>query len=375
MTLVGDLHEEHGAVYTERGGVDVVDHYGRPERTHRAVRNGVGVIEMGYGVLVVEGDDRVDFVDNAVSNRVPDAEGEGCYALLLDPQGRIETELFVYNAGERLLCFTPPARLDPLLADWREKIFIQDVQLRDASADFGVFGVHGPRSTEKIASVLNHAGAPEEPFSFVRGSMADVGVTVVATDAPTGEEGYEVVCPADQAEELFDTLLTRGNAAIPVGYRTWDTLTAEAGTPLFESELEGRIPNVVGVRSALDFDKGCYVGQEVVSKVENRGQPSQRLVGLLPQERPEADAAVFAGDEAVGEVTRAVESPLLDGPIALAFVDYDLPDRDDDLTVRVDGEAVAAELARLPFVEGSAQSGRLPRYSDSDSEATSGESA
>ncbi|WP_136590703.1 CAF17-like 4Fe-4S cluster assembly/insertion protein YgfZ [Salinigranum halophilum] len=373
MTLVGDLHEEHGAVYTERGGVDVVDHYGRPERTHRAVRNGVGVIEMGYGVLVVEGDDRVDFVDNAVSNRVPDADGEGCYALLLDPQGRIETELFVYNAGERLLCFTPPARLDPLLADWREKIFIQDVELWDASADFGVFGVHGPRSTEKVASVLNHAGAPEEPFSFVRGSMADVGVTVVATDAPTGEEGYEVVCPADQAEELFDTLLTRGNAAIPVGYRTWDTLTAEAGTPLFESELEGRIPNVVGVRSALDFDKGCYVGQEVISKVENRGQPSQRLVGLLPQERPEADAAVFAGDEAVGEVTRAVESPLLDSPVALAFVDYDLPDRDDDLTVRVDGEAVTAELARLPFVEGSARSGRLPRYSDS--EATSGESA
>ncbi|WP_372910391.1 aminomethyltransferase family protein [Salinigranum sp.] len=372
MTLVGDLHEAHGAVFTERGGVDVVDHYGRPERTHRAVRNGVGVIEMGYGVLVVEGDDRVDFVDNAVSNRVPDAEEEGCYALLLDPQGRIETELFVYNAGERLLCFTPPARLEPLLADWREKVFIQDVQLRDASADFGVFGVHGQRSTEKIASVLNHAGAPEEPFSFVRGSMADVGVTVVATDAPTGEEGYEVVCPADQAEELFDTLLTRGNAAIPVGYRTWDTLTTEAGTPLFASELEGRIPNVVGVRSALDFDKGCYVGQEVVSKVENRGQPSQRLVGLLPDALPESGAAVFAGDEAVGEVTRAVESPLLDRPVALAFVDYDLPERVADgvgVDVRVDEREVDAALAELPFVDGGVRSGRLPQYPEPAEEA------
>ena len=365
MTLVGDLHEAHGAVFTERGGVDVVDHYGRPERTHRAVRNGVGVVEMGYGVAVVEGDDRVDFVDNAVSNRVPDEDGAGCYALLLDPQGRIETELFVYNAGERLLLFTPPARLEPLLDDWREKVFIQDVELRDASAAFGVFGVHGPTSTEKIASVLNHAGAPEPPLSFVRGSMADVGVTVVATDAPTGEEGYEVICPADQAEEVFDTLLTRGLNAVPVGYRTWETLTTEAGTPLFDTELEGRIPNVVGARSGLDFEKGCYVGQEVVSKVENRGQPSQRLVGLSPAELPTGGAAVFVSDESVGEVTRAVESPSLERPIALAFVDFDLPARAADgaeLAVRVDGREVDADLAELPFVAGSARSGRLPRY-------------
>jgi aminomethyltransferase len=369
MTLVGDLHEAHGATFTERGGVDVVDHYGRPERTHHAVRNGVGVIEMGYGVAVVEGDDRVDFVDNAVSNRVPDSDGKGCYALLLDPQGRIETELFVYNAGERLLLFVPPSRLESLLDDWREKVFIQDVELRDASADFGVFGVHGPTSTEKVASVLNHASAPEPPLQFVRGSMADVGVTVVAADAPTGEEGYEIVCPADEAEEVFDTLLVRGLNAVPVGYRTWETLTTEAGTPLFDTELRGRIPNVVGARSGLDFEKGCYVGQEVVSKVENRGQPSQRLVGLLADELPAAGAAVFAGDAAVGEVTRAVESPSLDRPIALAFVDFDLPARVDDgaaLSVRVDGEEVAAGLSGLPFVEGSGLSGRLPRYPEGE---------
>jgi aminomethyltransferase len=376
MTLVGDLHEAHGATFVERGGVDVVDHYGRPERTHRAVRNGVGVVEMGYGVAVVEGDDRVEFVDNAVSNRVPDSDGEGCYALLLDPQGRIETELFVYNAGERLLLFTPPSRLESLLNDWREKVFIQDVELRDASAEFGVFGVHGPTSTEKIASVLNHASAPEPPLSFVRGSMGDVGVTVVASDAPTGEEGYEVVCPADDAEAVFDTLLTRGLNAVPVGYRTWETLTTEAGTPLFDTELRGRIPNVVGARSGLDFEKGCYVGQEVVSKVENRGQPSQRLVGLLPSEVPERGAAVFAGDAAVGEVTRAVDSPSLDRPVALAFVDFDVPARVDageDLTVRVDGAEVDAEVAELPFVDGSARSGRLPQYPADGDENEDGE--
>ncbi|MDS0297648.1 aminomethyltransferase family protein [Halogeometricum sp. S1BR25-6] len=360
MTVVEEMHERYGATFETRAGRRVVRDYGRPARTHRAVRNGAAVMEMGYGVVVVEGDDRVEFVDNAVSNRVPDADGEGVYTLLLDPQGRIETDMYVYNAGERLLCFMPPERAEPLVEDWSGKVFIQDVSIRNASTDFGVFGVHGPQSTEKVASVLNGAAAPEPALTFVRGSMGDEGVTVIAGDGLAGEEGYEVVCAADDAARVFETLLTNGMNAPPFGYATWETLTAEAGTPLFDSELEGNVPNVLGLRNALDFEKGCYVGQEVVSKVENRGQPSKRLVGLLPEEVPESGAAVFAGDASVGEVTRGVQSPSLEAPIALALVDFDLGA--DDVTVRVDGEEVDAEVTALPFVEGSDTSRRLPTY-------------
>ncbi|WP_256288732.1 aminomethyltransferase family protein [Halobellus inordinatus] len=371
MTVVTELHEAHGATFEERGGRRIVREYGRPERTHRAVRNGAGVIEMGYGVVVVEGDDRIAFVDDTVSNRVPRADGEGVYALLLDPQGRIETDLYVYNAGERLLCFTPPARAGPLAEEWSEKVFIQDVEITEASSEFAVFGVHGPQSTEKVASVLNGAGAPEPELSFVRGSMGDEGVTVIAGDGLAGEEGYEVVCTADAAERVFETLLMFGLNAVPFGYATWETLTAEAGTPLFDTELQGRIPNVLGLRNALDFEKGCYVGQEVVSKVENRGQPSQRLVGLRIETGGEADpdagaaavppaeTPVFDGNERVGAVTRAVTSPSLETPIALALVDFDLDAT--SLSIRDDAD-VAAERIALPFVEGSAASARLPTY-------------
>jgi aminomethyltransferase len=361
MTVVVEDHEAHGATFRELAdGRRVVERYHRPERTATAVRNGVGVIEMGYGVVAVTGEDRHEFVDDAVSNRVPAADGEGCYALLLDPQGTITTDMYVYNAGEQLLVFTPPARADPLVMDWSEKVFIQDVEVRNASDEFGVFGVHGPTSTEKVASVLNGAGSPDPRLSFVRGSMGDAGVTVVRTDAPLGEEGYEVVCAADAAGEVFDTLLTRGLNAVPFGYRVYETLALEAGTPLFATELEGHIPNVAGVRNALDFEKGCYVGQEIVSKVENRGQPSARLVGLRPERLPEGGAAVFDGDSAVGSVTRAVESPTFDSPLAMAYVDFDVDGG--AVTVRVDGEEVPAEVTVLPFHEGSDRSERVPTY-------------
>ncbi|MFC7134613.1 MULTISPECIES: aminomethyltransferase family protein [Salinibaculum] len=358
MTVLADIHDEHGATYVERGGREVVDHYGKPARVHRAVRKGVGFLEYAYGVLTVEGDDRVEYVDNAVSNRVPQTDGEGVYALLLDPQGHIETDMYVYNAGERLLVFTPPGEAEGLAAEWREKTFIQDVDIDVATTDFGVFGVHGPKATEKIASVFNEQ-TPDQHLSFVRGSMGDAGVTVVRTDAPAGEEGYEVICAAAAAEDVFDTLENRGLNAVPFGYRTWETLTLEAGTPLFESELDGEIPNVLGLRNAVDFEKGCFVGQEVVSRVENRGQPSSQLVGLTTEAVPERGAAVFAGDEAVGEVTRAVESPDLGEPIALALVDFGTGG---DLAVRVDGEERLASLAKLPFSEGSDRSERIPQY-------------
>ncbi len=353
---VAAAHDDLGAEFVEYDGRRVVEHYGRPDSAHRAVRNGVGVIEMGYGVVEVTGSDRVEYVDNVVSNRVPAEDGEGCYALLLDPQGKVRADLYVYNAAERLLLFTPPSMAGEIAEEWAERTFIQDVEIREASTDFGVFGVHGPKSTEKIASVLNHAGAPEPPLSFVRGSMADEGVTVIATDAPAGEEGYEVICAADAAGEVFNTLLTRGLNAAPFGHRTWRSLTLEAGTPLFDSELRDRIPNVFGLGNAVDYEKGCFVGQEVVSRVENRGQPSRRVVGLEPATVPEAGSEVSVDDEAVGEVTRGGESPSLSRPVALALVDFDL----DADTVEVDGEE--AGIVALPFVEGSARSGRVPSY-------------
>lgn len=363
MTL-REIHADHGATFTERGGQEVVAHYGRPGRAHRAVRNGVGLIERAVDVLVVTGEDRHEYVDNAVSNAVPTQDGHGIYALLLTPQGRIRTDMYVYNAGERLLVLVPPGEGKDLAAEWNEKTFIQDVDIEYASEEFGVFEVHGPTATEKIASVFTEQ-TPDEQLQFVRGSMTGVGVTVIRTDAPTGEEGYTVVCQATDRESVFDTLETRGPNAAPFGYRTWESLTLEAGTPLFESELDGRLPNNLGLDNALDYEKGCFVGQEVVSRIQNRGQPNERLVGLAVETVPQPGATVFDGDETVGEVTRAVDSPSLEEPIALALVATDADiDASDELTVRVEEAERTATHRLLPFVGGSDTSARCPSAVD-----------
>ncbi|AHG02754.1 glycine cleavage system protein T [Halobacterium sp. DL1] len=360
MTVVRESHEAHGATFRDVGGTAVPEEYGRPERTHRAVRNVVGVTEHAFDVLVVTGEDRHAFVDDTVTNRVPTDDGEGCYALLLDPQGRIRVDCYVFATGDSLLLFLPVGEGADVAEEWSDRTFVQDVEVRLATDDFGTFGVHGPKATEKVASVLHHGSPPEERLRFVRGEM-EAGVTVVRDDDLAGEEGYLVVCDADGARDVFETLLVRGLNATPFGRRTWETLTLEAGTPLFETELHDRVPNVLGLRNAVDFEKGCFVGQEIVSKVENRGRPSSRLVGLEPDALPDAGANVHADGSSVGEVTRAAVSPMRDEPLALAVVDYDVSG---DLTVDTDDGTVDATLADLPFVEGGQRSARLPSYDD-----------
>jgi len=360
MTVVRESHEAHGATFRDVAGTAFPEEYGRPERTHRAVRNVVGVTEHAFDVLVVSGEDRHEFVDDTVTNRVPTSDGEGCYALVLDPQGRVRVDCYVFATGDSLLLFLPMGEGESLAAEWRERTFVQDVDVAFATDEFGTFGVHGPKATEKVASVLHGDSPPAERLTFVRGEM-EAGVTVVRDDDLAGEEGYLVVCDAEGASDVFETLLVRGLNATPFGRRTWETLTLEAGTPLFETELDGRVPNVLGLRNAINFEKGCFVGQEVVSKVENRGRPSGRLVGLEPDALPGPCATVRADGSGVGEVTRAAHSPMLDEPIALAVVDYDT---EGDLTVETDDGETDATLAPLPFVDSGQRSARLPAYGD-----------
>ena len=363
MPTLEEVHRGFGATFAERWGRQVVADYGRPERAHAAVRNAVGVIELPHGVLTVRGEDRIEYVDNVVTNRVPADDGRACHALILDPGGTVETELLVATATDRVLCLVSGDRAEPLAEEWREKIFIQDVEIETVTGDFVTAMVCGPRATERLASVYV-GDVPRERFAFTRGTIAEEGVTVMRLDAPVGEETFAVVCRDEDGGRVFDALVSARGNATPFGLETWNTLTLEAGTPLFDTELEGRIPNAVGLRSALDFEKGCYVGQEVVSRIENRGTPPERLVGVNidPSSSgvPEPGAALFDGDATVGAVTRAARGPTVDGPIALATVEFDLEPA--DLSVRVDGGEVPCSVVELPFVEGSERSGRLPRY-------------
>jgi aminomethyltransferase len=343
MTVVREAHEAHGASFREVAGRSFPAEYGRPERTHRAVRNGVGVTEHAFDVVVATGDDRHGFVADAVAGDVPTVDGEASYAVLLDGAGAVAADCYVFATGDRLLLFLPGGEGEGVAADWRDRADDREVACAVATDDFGTFGVHGPKATEKVASVLHHASPPEERLRFVRGEM-EGGVTVVRDDDVAGEEGYFVVCAATDADDVFQTLLVRGLNAVPFGRETWTALTLEAGTPLFETELQGRTPAELGLsRLAVDGEDAAV---------------GEHLVGLEPDAVPEPGASVDLAGEAVGTVTRAVAGTTRDAPVAFAAASG-LEPGDEGVTV---GDGVAASVVDLPFVETDQRSRRLPEY-------------
>ncbi|MFB6104264.1 MAG: aminomethyl transferase family protein [Halobacteriaceae archaeon] len=348
-------HADHGAQFRRRGGREVPAQYGRPATAHRAVRNGVGVIEMAYDVLELGGPDRQEFVDAAVTNPVTPTDGVGTYALVLDPDGHTVADLYAYSTPDRLLVFLPPGTGDTVATTWRDHRVRRDVSIDSVTTDLGVFGVYGPAATEKVASVLNGAAAPADPLSFVRGQIDGDGVIVVRTDDRPGQEGYEVITRAATADAVLDSLLTKGLNAAPFGYQTWETLTLEAGTPLYHTELADRIP--VGlVAGAYDRTSGCYPGQEVIARIEDRGRPPGRLQGLSLTAVPATPAPVSVDGDEVGVLTRAADPPTSESAIALAILDPDL----DSGAVTV-AEDIDATVQSLPFLEGSTRSRRCPR--------------
>ncbi|MFB6112324.1 MAG: aminomethyl transferase family protein [Halobacteriaceae archaeon] len=343
MTVVRDTHEAHGATFTTVGGHALPKEYGRPDRAHRAVRRVVGVTEAAYGVLVITGTDALSLLGEICPSDPPSEEGAGGYTLHLDTQGRIAGDAYVYHGGERVLCFTAPGTEQFLATAWREVAETAElaVDVSPSGDAFGVFGLHGPKATEKVASVLTGPGAPEGRYRFVRGQIGDNGVTVIRGADLAGEESYEVVCRAAAAERVFDALINHGLNAAPFGRYTWHTLTVEAGSPLYESELVGRRPAALGLGH--------------LTPGPTRG-PTGQLVGLQPASLPAAGDPVLTvdGSDRLGEVTRAVDAPTLDGPAALAILDGSPPER-----VSVGDDTVAVQS--LPLVEGSALSARLPR--------------
>ncbi|MFB6196941.1 MAG: aminomethyl transferase family protein [Halobacteriaceae archaeon] len=333
MTVVEELHASHGARFETRGDRTVVADYGRPVRTLRAVRNVVGTIEMAYGILAVSKSHRTA-LETVLSEPVPDDDRQGVYTLIIDGEGALVADAYAYVTPDRLLLFVPPGREMSVKR-------VVPCSARLITSDLGVFGVHGPKATEKIASVLHGTGAPDEILSFVRGELRDAGVTVIRSDNLPGEEGYEIVCSAEVANDVFDALITLGLNATPFGHSTWETLTLEAGTPLFDPDLRTLWPaNPCLGNVGLDRNSPCRLY-------------GVSLEGLAP------NGATIVQEESSGLITRAVESPIRGHPIGFAVLD---PSGGAIEGVKNDGQLMASDIESLPFVSGSGQSKRTPDH-------------
>jgi folate-binding protein YgfZ len=292
---------------------------------YELVTEAAGLLDRsGRGMFVVRGSEAADFLQGQVSNDVEGlAPGQGCYATILNHKGKLRTDLRVLRGADFFWIDTEAIGQAVVRHMLDTYALGRDVQWEDVGAERSILSLIGPG-----ADALANPAPPAEEHSFAEG---DDGLWV-RTDL-----GIDLICSGDPALD-----------AEPVSEEVVECLRVESGRPRLGLDMDAdTLPQEAGINErAVDFEKGCYVGQETVARLHHRGKPNRHLRGLLLTEPAERGTDILLGEKVVGRVGSTCVSPRL-GPIALALVRREAAPGD---TVAVGG--AEARVAELPFERG-----------------------
>jgi folate-binding protein YgfZ len=323
-----------------------------------AVRRAAGVFRLpDRGLIEVSGGDRVRWLDGMVSNDVvnlcPGRERSGCYATVLTSKGRIVADLHVLLRDGVFWLETSSSALPAVIEHLERHLIADDVTLRDISDTVDRLALEGPLA-QRVLETANESFDTLEVDAWAEAHIGDIAI-VVARYGWSGEDGFQLLVPVGSGDGVASSLVAAGAAfgLVSAAPQALEVLRIEAGIPAFGAELDETVlPAEVRLDRAVSQSKGCYVGQEVVARMETAGRVSHSLVGLTLEDGPvpEPGTVVIAGTKKVGEITSSCQSPLA-GPIALAFVRSAHADA---------GTALSAadrpvRVARLPFAGPGAQ--------------------
>jgi folate-binding protein YgfZ len=313
---------------------------------YRQLREECGLLDRSErGKLVVRGSEAAEYLQGQLTNDVEGlAPGEGRYAALLDRKGHMQADMRVLRLAPDEVWIDTEAEATAVARRHLETYKIgRDVEVADLTAERALLSLIGPRS----AAVAGAAALPEHVVQEARIDGVDclaVG-TAWGLDLIAATPGSQSGDPAGEASRLHEALSAAG--AVEVAPEAAEILRIEAGTPRFGAEMSSEtMPAEAGiVEAAVDFAKGCYIGQEPVARLHYKGRPNRHLRGLELSAPVEAGTPLKLGEKEVGRVGSACVSPA-HGPIALAIVRREA-EPGTELAVGEDG--VTARVADLPF--------------------------
>jgi aminomethyltransferase len=346
-----ELHARAGAVFAVPCGIELPVHYGDPAHEYRVVRHAAGLVDRScLGLLEVTGADRAAFLHALLTNDIKGlGPGQGCEAALLDVHGKVQALLRVWALEDRVMVVTPPGLAAAVLATLDRYLFSEKAELRDATGERVLLMVAGPRAPELTAR-LTGAVVPELPWGHVAARVDGVDVRLVRGGAETGEAEVWVVGPADAGPRLWSALVDAG--ARPVGLAAREALRIEAGTPSWGHDVDPTVllPELPHAR-LVSHTKGCYLGQEVVVRIRDRGHVNRHLRGLVVdgQRVPAAGDPLVAGERPVGKITSAAWSYGLQRPVALGFVRREHAASGTVLHIQTAQGGVPATVTELPI--------------------------
>jgi aminomethyltransferase len=338
-TPLFERHVELGARMVPFAGWEMPVQYEGVIPEHRAVRSDCGAFDVSHmGQIHVDGPTAQSFLQEMLSNDVDRiGDGEAQYTLLTNERGGIVDDLIVYRFahGQFLLVVNASNRGPDY--EWLKEREPRGCEVRDASDDYALVAVQGPRSLERL-------GLPDAPaFTHAMGELEGVEVLVCRTGY-TGELGVELCCPAEDATRLWDAVLARG--AVPCGLGARDTLRLEVCYPLHGNDITPETDAIsagLGWACKLETD---FTGVAELRRFREEG-PAERLVAFVMEEKaiPRQDMPIEGG----GRVTSGTHSPMLDKGIGMGYVPTSMASPGTELVVDVRGKPRRGRIVQKPI--------------------------
>lgn len=307
-TLQDKLAAAGARVGTYRGG-ETPATFGNLADEFGALVEGAAVFDLGWQAKVlISGKDRTRWLNGMITNNIRDlAPGRGVYAFLLTPQGHNQGDLTAYNRGEYLLATTDRDQVEKVTAVLKKYIIMDKVEIEDISDKLVSIGIAGP----KAAETLTKAGidlSQLEAGQIVDTVWQEIGISV-ARNAHPQMDGYEIWLAPENVEKLWDALTAAG--ATPAGSDALEMYRIVRGVPRYGIDLRERdLPQETGQEHALNFSKGCYIGQEIVERIRARGNVHRTFIGFeVEGQPPPPGTKARANEKDMGEITSATRLP------------------------------------------------------------------
>jgi folate-binding protein YgfZ len=340
------------AAVSEYRGATTAARFGDPQEEFAALRNSCGVYDLGFRAKIsLAGSDRVRWLNGMVTNNIRDlAAGHGVYAFLLNPQGHILGDLYAYNRGESITVDTDRSQLEKILATFEHYIIMDDVEVANLSEQMTALGIAGPnaRMTLRTAGISIPEMEPLQTEDATCECACDCVQCTVVRGEDAARESYELRLAPSEVRKTWDALLAA--CAVPVGADALEMQRIVSGIPRYGVDIRERdLPQETEQLRALNFNKGCYVGQEIVERIRSRGAVHRKFSGFLADGGAQISAGmkIIAGEKEVGEITSVTALHIAGGSktVALGYIRRELGVPGREVIIG----AAKATVIQLPF--------------------------
>lgn len=278
---------------------------------HAALERGAALVDLHEKVLRLSGKNPVGMLNAVLTNDLPSDAFTGVYAMLLNPKGRIQTDLRALKSGDEVLIVTEPEGAGAAKEILGRYAPFSRVKLEEG--DLAVLGLYGPGAKDLI-------GAPDLA-EHASTTLEIGGAELLAVGVAVPVPGYDLIGPSDTLAAARKRLVERG--ATPAGREAHETARIEAGVPRFGADITPQ--NFPGETDALDravsFQKGCYPGQETVARMHYRGRPNKILKRLAIEGPPPAPGEdIVQNGKRMGSITSVAPLPVDGRTLALGYL-------------------------------------------------------